>query len=142
MKISRREATATAGSLILASAGCLQRLPTDRDESDPTDTTGESGETTEEFSVEDLSVRNERDEAVEVTVSVSRNSESVLEETFTLDPGEAKTYEDVMANEREYEVTVSADGLTKTVTFDEHRDNAGVQFSITREKIESVEIVH
>ena len=128
MSIPRRGVISALGSAILASPGCLKRLP--------------SGQTTRDFPVDDLSVHNERDETVEVSVSITNDSESVLEETFALAPDETRTYEDVMANEREYEVTVRADGLTRTETFDEHRDNAGLQFSITPEQIESDEIVH
>lgn len=126
------------GGAIFASAGCLQRIAPDRNANDDEET----GSATKEFPIDDVTVHNDRKETVEVTVSVTKNSESVFEKTFDLAPDETKVYEDVMKNEREYEVTVRADGLSRTVTFDEHRDNAGVRFSIGREKIESSRIVH
>lgn len=142
MQISRRGVVTMVGGVALASAGCLERVRPGQSGNGANGTTADPSRTTEEFPIDDIWVKNDREEVVEVTVSVTRGSESVLEETFTLDPDETETYEDVMENEREYEVTVSADGLTKTVTFEEHRDNAGVEFSIGPEKIESVEIVH
>ena len=140
---SRRNVLRYCGvSLGLGTAGCLERIPSTQNENELNDTAEKPNKTTREFPVDDLSVQNERSEAVEVAVSVTKNSESVLEETFTLTPDETKTYEDVMANEREYEITVRADGLTKTESFDEHRDNAGIIFSVKSEKIETVRIVH
>lgn len=138
---SRRDVTAMVGGAIFASAGCLQRIAPERNANESNDDE-DTGGATKEFPIDDVSVHNDRNETVEVTVSVTRNSESVFEKTFDLAPDETKVYEDVMKNEREYEVTVRADGLSKTVTFDEHRDNAGVRFSIGWEKIESSRIVH
>lgn len=133
MKISRR-GLLIVGSTVFVS-GCVENAPSNR-------TTNDSTDTANKFSIDDILVQNERTDSVEVTVSVARSAEPVFEEAFALAPDETKTFEDVMANGYTYEVTISADGLTNTATFDEHHDNAGVRFVVTSEKIESIPIVH
>ena len=100
---------------------------------------GEGATPTESFDVTDLAVVNRRDTSVTVAVQAraAEGDETVVDQSIELTPGETRKFDDPFANDRQYVIAVSTDGLDAEFDWTgERRDGQGVRALIHDDRIE------
>ncbi len=114
------------GLLALGTGGCLGSQSAGRPSS------GASESETASFDITDISIQNNRETAVVVTISATSDGESVFSQRVTIPAGETRQFDDPLADDTEYTVIAEVgDGSRHTFDWQsERRDNRGVRIVV------------